>query len=228
MSTAIDHPLAKLLHDAAHRSFPPSDGRVEVLPAPPGPCDVAVAFTGHAVVAADVPEDWVREHVPDGWAADVEHPGTLSVHFLGALSDRLGSAPTGVNLLLAGPKPPDAGARAELRASSRVRSEWAAYRSEVVGYEDSDGGGVINLGRGPGGRWDLWIELEGADRPWLRPSAVVRGRELLMAARVTAPGDLFASVPSYDARALRTFLAGGFRAIGAEVLFLTRPDQQVG
>jgi hypothetical protein len=40
-----------------------------------------------------------------------------------------------------------------------------------------------------------------------------------------APDDLFASVPAYDARALRTYLAGGFRAIGAEALFLTRPGQ---
>lgn len=225
MSVATDHPLTRLLHDAAHRSFPASDGSVEVFGPPPGPCDVALAFTGHAVVAADVSEDWVHQHVPEGWAAGQDHHGTLSVHFLGALSDHLGSAPAGLNLLLAAPKPPQAGPRAELRTSNRIRSDWAAYRSEVSAYENTDGTGVINLGRGPGGRWDLWIELQDADRPWVKASTVVRGRELLEAARVRAPDDLFASVPAYDARALRTFLAGGFRAIGAEVLFLTRPGQ---
>ena len=52
---------------------------------------------------------------------------------------------------------------------------------------------------------------------------MVRGRELLEAARTLAPGDLYASVPAHDATALRTYLCGGFRAIGAEALFLTRP-----
>jgi hypothetical protein len=222
-ATVTDHSLARLLHAAARRSFPPSDGTVEVFPALPGPCDIALAFTGYSVVAADVPEDWVREHVPAGWVAEQQHHGTLSVHFLGALADRLGVAPPGINILLAAQKPPQAGPRAGLRPSSRARSDWAAYRSDVVCYEDADGGGVINLGRGPGGRLDLWIELEGADRPWLRASTVVRGKDLLEAARTIAPDDLFASVPSYDGRALRTFLAGGFRAIGAEALFLTRP-----
>lgn len=223
MSTMTDHPLANLLQAAARRSFPPSDGTVEVFSAPPGPCDIALAFTGYSVVAADVPEAWVRRQVPTGEVGEQQHYGTLSVHFLDALSERLGVAALGINILLAAQKPPQAGPRARLQPSSRLRSDWAAYRSDVVCYEDEDGGGVINLGRGPGGRLDLWIELQGADRPWLQASAVVRGRDLLEAARTVAQDDLFASVPAYDGRALRTFLAGGFRAIGAEALFLSRP-----
>jgi hypothetical protein len=97
-----------------------------------------------------------------------------------------------------------------------------ACRTDVVAYTDADGG-VIAIGRGPGGRWDLSVELDGADRPWLRASTVVQGRELLEAARTVAPGDLFASVPAYDATSVRTYLCGGFRVIGAEALFLTRP-----
>jgi hypothetical protein len=50
---------------------------------------------------------------------------------------------------------------------------------------------------------------------------VVRGRDLLEAARTLADGDLFASVPAYDATALRTYLCGGFRAVGAEARFRT-------
>lgn len=223
MATKTDHPLAHLLRAAARRSFPPSDGTVEVFPALPGPCDIALAFTGYSVVAADVPEDWVRRQVPAGWEAEHQHHGTLSVGILNALADRLGIAAPGINILLAAQKPPQAGPRVGLQPSSRVRSDWAAYRTDVVCYEDTDGGGVINLGRGPGGRLDLWVELQGADRPWLKASTVVHGRELLEAARTVAPDDLFASVPAYDGRALRTFLAGGFRAIGAEALFLTRP-----
>jgi hypothetical protein len=223
MTTGVDHPLAKVLHAASRRSFPPSDGTVEVLPALTGPCDAAVAFTGYSVIAADVPRDWVEQHFPAGWSAEHEHHGALSVHFLDELANRLGVSTPGIHILMAAQKPPQAGPRAGLKTSDRVHAGWAAYRSDIVSYEDVEGGGLINLGRGPGGRLDLYVELEGADRPWLRASTVVRGRELLEAARTVAPDDLFASVPAYDGRALRTFLAGGFRAIGAEALFLTRP-----
>lgn len=93
----------------------------------------------------------------------------------------------------------------------------------MAGHADVEGSGVIALGRGPGGRLDLYVQLEGAERPWLRASTLVEGRELLEAARTLAGGELFASVPAHDGTALRTYLCGGFRAIGAEALFLTRP-----
>jgi hypothetical protein len=51
------------------------------------------------------------------------------------------------------------------------------------------------IGRGPGGRLDLRVELAGSERQWLTPATVVRGRDLLEAARTLADGDLFASVP---------------------------------
>jgi len=57
-ATAVDHPLGRLLHHAARRSFPPADGRIEVLDPPPGPCDAAIVFTGHAVVAAAISDQW--------------------------------------------------------------------------------------------------------------------------------------------------------------------------
>ena len=82
---------------------------------------------------------------------------------------------------------------------------------------------MITIGHGPGRRLDLSVELDGAERSWLRADTVVQGRELLEAARTVADGDLFASVPAWDAPTLRTYLCGGFRAIGAEALFLTRP-----
>lgn len=223
MSTTTTHPLGELLTKAARRVFPPAEGTVAVLPAPPGPADAAVAFTGYSVVAADVEEAWVHERIPGDWNQRHPHHGVLSAQFLAALADRLGVPSPGVNVLLAAPKPPTGGARATLMPSDKRREDWAAYRSEVVCYEADDGAGVINLGRGPGGRLDVWVELAGADAPWLAASTVVNGREIIEAARVLAPEDLFASVPAYDARALRTFLSGGFRAICAEALLLTRP-----
>ncbi|MDN5861209.1 MAG: hypothetical protein L0H84_21610, partial [Pseudonocardia sp.] len=217
---ALDDPLARLLHDTAHHKFPSADDAVVVLPAPAGPCDVALAFTEHAVVAADVPESWVREHLPVGTG---HHQELLSVGFLGALSERLGSAAAWVSILLAAPKPSGSAPAIELRDSDQRQSDWAAYRSDVRCYEDTDGVGVLNLGLGPGGRWDLWMGFVEADRPMMSPQVVGRGKALLEAARANAPDALFASVPSSNARALRTFEAAGFRPIGAEVLFLTRP-----
>lgn len=220
---AASDPLARLLHDAAHRKFPPVDDTVAVLPAPSGPCDVVLAFTGHAVVAADVPESWVRDHLSDHGGGG-HRQEMLSVGFLGALSDRLGSYPAEVSILLTASKPVGSTPMVELRESDKRELDWAAYRADVRSYEDTDGYGVLNLGHGPGGRWDLWMGFAGASRPplSLSPRGVGRARSLLETARAHAPDVLFASVPSSDARALRAFEAGGFHPIGAEVLFLTR------
>jgi len=222
-ATAVDHPLGRLLHHAARRSFPPADGRIEVLDPPPGPCDAAIVFTGHAVVAAAISDQWMRAHLPDEWG-EHRHGSTLSVEFLGALGDQLGSAPAGISVLLAAPKGPEAGQRAELRPVEQpAGGDWAAYRTDIHRYQDETGG-VVTLGQGPGGRWDVWVEVAGGE---LDPAVLVRGRALTAAARTLTPEgrELFASVPAHDARALRTFLAGGFHPVGAEVLFLTRPQR---
>jgi hypothetical protein len=213
---AAEHPLAGLLRAATRRGLLSVDPTIAVCSAPPGPCAVAVALGGLSVVAADVPREWVCEHTPTGPGAAV------SPHLVEALAVRLGVPTPPVHVLLAARKPPQAGPRAALRPGGRVRPDWADRRTEVVAYTDTEGG-VIAIGRGPGGRWDLSVEFEDAERPWLSASAVVQGRELLEAARTVAPGDLFASVPAHDATGLRTYLCGGFRAIGAEALFLTRP-----
>ena len=47
-----EHPLAALLDVAAHGSFPPADGAVELLGPPPGRAMAVVGFAAHFVVAA--------------------------------------------------------------------------------------------------------------------------------------------------------------------------------
>ena len=209
------HPLTTLLRAAARRALPPVDGTVAACPAPSGPCAVAVAIGGLSMVAADVAPEWVSEHVPRGPGGAVAPP------FLAALADRLGVPTPGVDVLLVARKPPQAGPRTALVPSDRVDATWAADRTDVTSWAAADGAGVIMIGRGPGGRLDLRVELEGSDRQWLTAATVVRGRDLLEAARTLADGDLFASVPAYDATALRTYLCGGFRAVGAEARFRT-------
>src|SRR5690242_14773427 len=81
-----DNRLLRMLLDAARGSFPPADGRVEVLPSPPGPTDAVVAFAGHHVVAADLPEDEVMANLdPEDIASAMRAP------FLAWLGERLGA-----------------------------------------------------------------------------------------------------------------------------------------
>jgi hypothetical protein len=209
------HAFTALLRAAARRALPPVDGTVAACSAPSGPCAVAVAIGGFSMVAANVPPEWVSAHVPAGPGGAVAPP------LLAALADRHRVPTPGVDVLLVARKPPQAGPRAALVPSEAVDLAWAADRTDVECWAAADGGGVIMIGRGPGGRLDLRVELEGAERQWLTPATVVRGRDLLEAARTLAEGDLFASVPAYDATALRTYLCGGFRAVGAEARFRT-------
>jgi hypothetical protein len=93
------------------------------------------------------------------------------------------------------------------------------YRTEVRSYLSPDGAGIVSLGRGVAGRWDLSFEID----PSLRAQG--QGRELIAAARgLIEPREfLFASVAPGNARSLRACLAAGFAPIGSEALFLTRP-----
>ena len=88
--------------------------------------------------------------------------------FLAALADRLGVPTPGVDVLLVARKPPQAGPRAALIPSDRVDAAWAADRTDVSCWAAADGGGVIMIGRGPGGRLDLRVELEGSARQCFR------------------------------------------------------------
>jgi L-amino acid N-acyltransferase YncA len=86
----------------------------------------------------------------------------------------------------------------------------------VTVYADPDGRGLVTLGRGLAGRWELSVEVA----PRHRGAGV--GRRLIAAGRRVAPAGepLFAQVAPSNAASLRAFLAAGFRPIGAEVLFL--------
>ena len=222
MPVATNHQLATMLDDAAFGVFPSADGRVDVLGPPSGPCDAVIAFTGHAVVAGDVSPDWVRRHVQFGRSEEHEHHPVLAPHFLAALSERLGSPPAGLSMLLAA-TPTGAAPVGELDAVDLEPPGWADYRLGVRSYRfrGSTGSGTISIGHGPAGRWDVWI---GHDDVPGRSSITVRGRELLHAAKSLIPvrTPLYASVPIHSARSIRMALAAGFRPLGAEVLFCTR------
>jgi GNAT superfamily N-acetyltransferase len=88
-------------------------------------------------------------------------------------------------------------------------------RTGVRAWTDRRRAGMLLLGRGLAGRLELAFEVEPASRNR------GLGRMLVAAARHLAPAGepLFAQVAAGNAASLRAVVAGGFRPLGAEVLF---------
>ncbi|WP_019357293.1 hypothetical protein [Streptomyces sp. AA1529] len=211
--------LAKILESAAQGGFPPPDGGLTVLPRP-SPRDAGVlALTGHTVVFADVPPEWVRRRVPpDDLGAPMGPP------FLGALCDRTGREAGGIDVLLV--LPPGTGPAAQREELREMRNpagmsgpahpriaDALAHRSQVRVWTTA-GGGTLVTGTGVAGRWEVAVEVEAAAR------GAGLGRALAAAARTLVPPHeaLWAQVAPGNAASLRAFLAAGFVPVGAEVL----------
>jgi len=219
MTTALDHPFTKTVYDAGLGHFPPADRGAEVGPALPGPCDAVCFFAEHVVLAADVSQDWVRGQLTD-LGGDERDPATGLGRFIGALAAQLGHPPVSASLLSVAPYQA-AFLHGKIEPGGQADVAWAAYREDVRAYRYTGVGGVegtFALGRGPGGRWDVFLRVDeqaGGGRA---------SRELLTAARTIVPEHtlLFASAPLHHIRVLRAVLGSGFRPLCTEVLLLTR------
>ena len=86
------------------------------------------------------------------------------------------------------------------------------YRDDVRAWEVP--GGIVSLGRGVAGRWEVAVEVD----PDHRGQGL--GRELAAAARHLVPdgSPLWAQIAPGNAASVRAFLAAGYRPVGAEVL----------
>jgi hypothetical protein len=207
--------LAALLDAAARGSFPPADGRVEVVGSPGPPCDALVAFTGHYVLAADVDEDEVASSWPVGDLALPFAPASLTW-----LAERIGCEPLSHDAVMVaigdGVGAPDWLQRDDTVTHARVdrASRWRT----VEGVWSAEGGAVMILGRGLAGRREVGYEVD----PEHRNGGL--GRRLVAAARGLVPAGepLFAQVAPGNAASMRSTLAAGFVPIGAEVLFAAR------
>lgn len=223
MTAAVDHPFSTIVHNAARGNFPEPDRRAEVVGALPGPCDAVAFLPGHTVVAADVDEDWVFEQLSYQKDRAASDPSTGLGLFLAAMTTHLGNPPTFASVLTVAPHRA-AMLRGELEEQPGTANPgWSPYRTDVrsYGYRSSGATGRLDMGRGPGGRLDVYIQVDEGARGGGGPS-----RELLTAAMTMVPSntDLFGSAPVHDTRALRTMLGGGFTPVCTEVLFLTRPQ----
>jgi GNAT superfamily N-acetyltransferase len=202
-----------VLDAAARGRFPPTDGRVEVLPPPDGRADVMLGFTGHFVLAAPVDVAEVAARLPSG---DFSVP--LSATFLMWIAEQLGSRPGTFDALLCATGT-GAGVPSWLRETHALDHPRVArasrYRADMRIYETDGGRGVLIVGRGICGRWEIGYEVA----PDARGAGL--GRRLVDAARGVVPaGDpVWAQVAPGNAASMRATIAGGFVPVAAEVLF---------
>jgi ribosomal protein S18 acetylase RimI-like enzyme len=208
--------LAAILDAVAVGRYPPPDGAVTIL-AQPSDRDAGVfSMTGCAVVFADTDPDWIVAQLPPG---DLSAP--LSAPFLAALAGRLGRGSHSVDMVacapaLAGPPAPDM-PLAELTPTiahpthPRV-ARALRYRDDVRAWQAPCG--VVLVGRGLAGRFEVAVEVDPAHR------GRGLGARLATAARhlVPAGATLWAQVAPANAASVRAFLRAGFRPVGAEAL----------
>ncbi|ATY95525.1 GNAT family N-acetyltransferase [Streptomyces cavourensis] len=209
--------LAEILGGAASGRFPVADGRTTVVAAPSGRDWGVIAFTAHSVVFTDEDPAWVRATLasPDCDAlAAAMHP-----RFLNALLERTGRTTDTIDLLTVAsalPGDPPLELR-EITDPVHPRVVSARRRRDGVRMWAVDGG-VLVLGRGVAGRWEVAVELEEDARHR------GLGRALATAARHLVPeGEpLWSQQAAGNARSIRAFQAAGFRPVGSEALLLVR------
>ncbi|HEY5987023.1 MAG TPA: GNAT family N-acetyltransferase [Streptosporangiaceae bacterium] len=211
-SAGAPTPLAALLTSIAAGVYPPPDGQVTVLPQP-SPRDAGVfVLTAHTVIFADVDPAWVMRQLP---ADDLSAP--LNPPFLAELACLTARRVNSIDMLcfapaLPGPPPTSLVAAP---ASSHPRAARARrYRDGVHAWETD--GGLVILGRGVAGRWEVAVEVD----PERRGAGL--GRRLAAAARhLIPPGEpLWAQIAPGNAASVRAFLAAGYVPAAAEALLV--------
>ncbi len=208
--------LRDILDAAARGVFPPADGGTTIVNQP-SPRDAGVlAFTAHSVVFTDEDPGWIRRTLA---AADCDRlAATMNARFLAALMDRTGRTSDTIDVLLTGAALPGEPplALTEIDDPGHPRVVSARRRRDDVRVWAAEGG-VLVLGRGVAGRWEVAVEVdEGARQRGL-------GRRLVAAARHLAGGaPVWAQVSAGNARSLRAFQAAGYRPVGSEVLLSAR------
>lgn len=212
------HGLDPVLAAAMHGTGPPADFETSLLPRPPGPVSAVLAFTGHHVVAADVDRRWLDDALGADFAAAHRAP------FLMALGARIDARPGHLDLVLAlrpGAERPVAAHEVELEplpiaGVPHPRLTRAQdYRTDVTAWETADGRGLLTIGRGLAGRWEVSFEVT----PLARGRGL--GRALAAAARRFVPPDqpVYAQVSPGNVASVRAVLGAGYAPIGAEVLY---------
>ncbi|MEQ1699270.1 MAG: hypothetical protein ABMA25_04125 [Ilumatobacteraceae bacterium] len=207
--TPSPHPLAAVLQAAAGGIFPAADGTVRVLP-PFGDVHAVVAFSAHTVLLTDRSPTEIAQRAIDAYGGSL-HPdhqqwlaGSLPI---GSIDVVLAARASGATSLA----PID---------STHPRAERARlHRRDVQVLVDERG--LVTIGRGLVGRWELSVELFDDVAPGRGT-----GRSLIAAGLAAAPDGewVWAQVAPGNTASLRAFLAAGFTPICSEVLFTHHAD----
>ena len=213
----MTHPLHAILEGVARGVYPPNDWRVDVLPPLDGPVDVITGFTGHCVLTGEFRDDACER------LARTDPSTAMTAPFLAWIAEQLGSGIGTYDALLAaagtGAGQPEWLERVDAFEHARV-DRAQRYRQDTRVYCTADRVGVVIVGRGLCGRWELAYEVGPAAR------AGGLGRRLAAAARALVPAGeaIWAQVAPGNAASMRSTIAAGFVPVGSEVL-LPRRDQ---
>jgi len=211
--------LADILYAAADGRFPPPDGATTVVPQPNDRDAGVIAFTAHSVVFIDEDPRWVHTTLA---AIDCDElAAAMNPHFLAALLDRTGRRTDTIDLLTVATSLPGAPPipLREITDPNHPRVRRAHRSRDEVRVWAVDGG-VLILGRGVAGRWEIAIEVDQEARHR------GLGRALARAARHLVPAgeQLWSQQAAGNARSVRAFQAAGFRPVGAEALLRPPPN----
>lgn len=213
MTMLSGHPLAVALVAAAHGSFPPVDGRVEVVPPDDTGAEAVAEFTGHAIVLTGRdPSDALFSGV-DAFG------GVGDPRFVVALAGDATIGSHDVVLVRHGGSSVDPLPETH-RYDDHPRVVRARHHRRGVNVF-GDATGLVAIGSGLVGRTELSVELTGAATGGITGGMSGTGRMLILGGLATLPATelVFAQVAPGNAASLRAFLACGFRPIGSEILF---------
>lgn len=204
--------VADLLRGVAAGSPPAGDFSTELHPQPDGPSAGVLGFAAHHVIAADVDAEWLDSMLP---ADDFVAP--LSARFLAALGDRLDREPGCLDVMLVAPQSTsvadlDLVGGLDITHPRAVRAQ--GYRTDLSVYTVD--GGMVLVGRGFAGRWEVALEVD----PVARGRGLGRRLASAAASLVPAGESLWAQVSPGNVASLRAFLAAGYAPVGSEVLFV--------
>jgi len=210
MANAASQALAAILDAVAAGKFPAPDGRVTILAQLSARDAGVIAFAGHSVIFADADPTWVVKQLPAG---DLAAP--MSPAFLHALARRTRRVAHTTDMLTCAPAlpgEPDLELTPEPDDAHPRIARALRYRDEVQTWRAP--GGVVLIGRGVAGRWEVAVEVDECRR------GRGLGRSLATAARHLVPGGapLWAQISPGNAASVRAFLAAGFQPVGAEAL----------
>jgi hypothetical protein len=196
--------------------FPPADGRVRVIQQPTIRDAAVLAFSAHILIAADVDPGWALSLLPPG---DLSAP--LNPPFLSQLCARTCRTTNAIEMLMYGtrrtgdpPLPLE-----EITDSTHPLVKRAhRFRSAVRTWGTN--GGLVILGRGLAGRWEMAVEVD------LEFRYRKLGRLLAASAmHLLPPGGagVWCQVSPGHGASVRAMLAAGYVPVGSEALLLAEP-----